>query len=56
MWKEVMTRDEIDTLVQIHLTDGKEITHSEKCHRWHIKCALYRVMQAYEELRKECGQ
>ena len=51
-----MTRDEIDTLVQIHLTDGKEITHSEVCHHWHIKCALYRVMQAYEELRKECEQ
>jgi hypothetical protein len=24
MWKEIMTRDAIDDLVQIHLTDGKE--------------------------------
>jgi hypothetical protein len=53
MWKEIMTRDAIDDLVQIHLTDGKESTHSDQCHIWHIKCALFRVIQAYEELRKE---
>jgi hypothetical protein len=56
MWQEVMTRNEIDLIVQAHLTDGKEQTHSFECHRWHIRCALWRVIQAYEELKKECGQ
>lgn len=53
MWQEVMTRTEIDLIVQAHLTDGKEQTHSFECHRWHIRCALWRVIQAYEELRNE---
>lgn len=53
MWQEIMTRDEIDKIVQVHLTEGRETTHSFDCHRWHIRCALWRVVQAYEELRNE---
>jgi hypothetical protein len=31
-------------------------THWEDCWKSHVWCAIRKLIKAYEELRKECGQ
>ena len=53
--KKTITEGEIDSMIQAHLTSGNETTHSDDCYKWHIRCALWKVIQAYEDLRNETG-
>ena len=50
--KKIITEGEIDAMIQAHLTSGNETTHSDDCYKWHIRCALWKVIQAYEELNR----
>lgn len=47
-----MTEEELIDIKNIY-SNSRESTHSHTCYKWHITCALFKVIQAYESLLKE---